>query len=51
MVKLCFGLGSVSIPVAIFFNQDAVGLLTAMFFMALGAFFTKPRFHKGSGKS
>lgn len=45
-MKLFFMLAALSIPVSIIFNQEAIGMLSAMVSMLLGAYFSKPRFSK-----
>ncbi|WP_165967184.1 hypothetical protein [Jeotgalibacillus sp. S-D1] len=44
LLRLFFILAALSIPVSILFNQEAAGILTALLFMLLGAYFSKPRF-------
>ncbi len=44
LVRLSFILGALSIPVSILLNKEASGIIAALFFMFLGAYFTKPRF-------
>ena len=44
LMKLFFILSSLSLPVAILIHQEAVGFLTAMMFLLIAAYFSKPRF-------
>ena len=44
LMKLFFILSALSIPVSILLNQEAAGILTALLFMFIGAYFSKPRF-------
>ncbi|MGM0866604.1 MAG: hypothetical protein ACQEWF_18165 [Bacillota bacterium] len=46
MMKIFFMLAAISIPVSILFDQAAIGILSAMLFMLIGAYFSKPRFSK-----
>ncbi|MDL4839472.1 hypothetical protein [Aquibacillus rhizosphaerae] len=46
MMKLMFILAAVSIPLFIYFDKGATGLLLSLFFMFLAAFFSKRRFNK-----
>ncbi|UII58018.1 hypothetical protein LS684_03195 [Cytobacillus spongiae] len=46
MMKFCFMLAAFTIPVSILFNQEAVGIVFALSFMLLAAYFSKPRFNK-----
>lgn len=45
-MKLFFMLAALSIPVSIILNQEAIGMLSAMVLLLLGAYFSKPRFSK-----
>jgi len=45
-MKIFFIFAALSMPVSILFNQEAIGLLSAMLFMLFGAYFSKPRFSK-----
>lgn len=44
LLKIFFLLAALSIPVSIVFHQEAIGILTALAFMFIGAYFSKPRF-------
>ncbi|MDT9027333.1 MULTISPECIES: hypothetical protein [Rossellomorea] len=46
LMKIFFILAALSMPVSMLFNQEAIGMLSAMLLMLLGAFFSKPRFSK-----
>lgn len=44
LMRLFFILAAISIPVSVLVNQEAAGILTALLFMFIGAYFSKPRF-------
>ncbi|WP_188048678.1 hypothetical protein [Bacillus sp. CH30_1T] len=46
LMKILFMLAALSIPVSMLFNQGAIGILSAMLFMLIGAYFSKPGFSK-----
>ncbi|MBA2176054.1 hypothetical protein H0266_14250 [Halobacillus locisalis] len=46
LLKVFFLLAALSISVSIVFQQEAIGILTALTFMLIGAYFSKPRFKK-----
>ncbi|MGE6753798.1 hypothetical protein ACQKFO_10135 [Rossellomorea sp. NPDC071047] len=46
LMKIFFMLAAISIPVSILFDQEAIGILSAMLLMFIGAYFSKPRLSK-----
>ncbi|MCM3029699.1 hypothetical protein M3600_04060 [Niallia sp. MER 6] len=46
MMKLMFMHATISIPICLYFEKGATGILLSLFFILLAAFFSKPRFNK-----
>ncbi|WP_167449403.1 hypothetical protein [Halobacillus trueperi] len=51
MMKFFFLLSSIIVPVSLFVDQAAAGVLAALVFLLTGAYFSKPRFRKYTNES
>ncbi|MCA0969201.1 hypothetical protein LCM20_01200 [Halobacillus litoralis] len=45
LMRIFFIIAALCIPVSVVVSQEAIGVLAALFFMLVGAYFSKPRFH------
>lgn len=50
-MKFFFLLSSIIVPVSLFVNQAAAGVLASLVFLLAGAYFSKPRFRKYTNES
>ncbi|MGP4070905.1 hypothetical protein [Halobacillus sp. B29] len=46
MMRLMFIIAALVLPISMFFDQAAYGILISLFFMFTGAYFSKPRFNR-----
>ncbi|GEN52772.1 hypothetical protein [Halobacillus faecis] len=46
MKKIFFLLASIVIPISLFMNQAATGVLASLFFLLTAVYFSKPHFHQ-----
>ncbi|WP_175477813.1 hypothetical protein [Halobacillus alkaliphilus] len=46
MMRLMFMIGALVLPVSLFFDQAAAGILISLFFLFTAAYFSKPRFNR-----
>ncbi|WP_223254266.1 hypothetical protein [Halobacillus halophilus] len=45
-MRLMFMIAALVLPISMFFDQAASGILISLFFMLTGAYFSKPRFNR-----